>query len=109
MSAPLSAVALAAAILLHAVAIALALGERSYAAAAAVQLAEGLALAGVVLGWNDICDQPPSPYRCGGLGARRAAAQLVVAAAVALEAGSLPSPARAALVSAITAYTRTSA
>ena len=108
MSAPLSAVALAAAFLLHAVA--LALGERSYAAAAVVLLAEGLALAGVVvLGWNDICDQPPSPYRCGGLGARRVAAQFVVAAAVALEAGRLPSPARAARVSAITAYTRISA
>jgi hypothetical protein len=107
MSAPLSALALAAAILLHTIALALTLGERS--AAAAILLAEGLALAGVVLGWADRCPQATPPCPCGSNGLRRVAAQLVVAAAVALKAGGLPRPARAALIDGITAYTRINA
>jgi hypothetical protein len=97
-----SAVALAAAMLLQA--LALTVGEGSHAAI--IQMAEGLALGAIVLSWPPPREPLTPGCRCG---LRRAAAQLVIAAAVALEAGSLPSPARAALVSAITAYTRTSA
>ena len=103
MSGLLSAVPLAAAVLLHAVALALTVGERSYAAA--VTIAEGLALGAIVLSWPPTRELLTQGCRCG---LRRAAAQLVIAVAVALEAGRLPSPARAALVSAITAYTRIS-
>ena len=102
MNGPLTA--LVAALLLHTIAMVLTIGERS--PAAIILIAEGLALGAIVLTWPPPRDPPTSGCRCG---LRRAAAQLVVAAAVALEAGRMPSPARAALVSAITAYTRISA
>ena len=104
MIAPLSVGALATAMWLHAVALAPVLGECS--AAVAVLFAEGLALGAIVLSWP-----PPGDHRTCGCHRRlnRVAAQLTVAAAVALEVGRLPSPARSALVRAITAYSRTSA
>ena len=102
MSAPL--IALFAALLLHAIALTLAIGDGSHAAI--LLIAEGLALVALVLSWPP----PPGPQPTGcTCGLRRAAAQLVVAAAVALEVGRLPAPARTALVSAITAYTRIAA
>ena len=95
---------LVAALLLHTIALALTIGEGSHAAI--ILMAEGLALGAIVLSWPP----PPEPLTKGcRCGLRRAAAQLVIAAAVALEAGRRPSPAWAAPVSAIAAYTRSSA
>ena len=102
MNAPLTA--LIAALLLHTIALVLAIGDGSHAAI--ILIAEGLALGAIVVSWPPPRDPPPTACHAG---LRRAAAQLVVAAAVALEVGRLPSPARAALVSAITAYTRINA
>ena len=102
MNAPLTA--LIAALLLHMVALGLTIGDGSRGAI--ILIAEGLALIALILSWPPPPGPQPSGCTCG---LRRAAAQLVVAAALALEVGRLPSPARAALVSAITAYTRINA
>jgi hypothetical protein len=101
MSGLLSAVALAAAMLLQA--LALTVGEGSHAAI--ILMAEGLALGAIVLSWPPTRELLTQGCRCG---LRRAAAPLVIAVAVALEAGRRPSPARAAPVSAIAADTRSS-